>query len=103
MDDVAAWTPVVSAAAQMRIGKYAINVPVFGVDPVSYFDVCSDIAIDLGDVSALSDGGVFINSAIVAGAQAYLGRPARAWRTYTIQHVLRRQLPHKEGPLRGYP
>lgn len=73
--DVAAWTPVVSAVAQMRIGGYSVNVPVFGVDPASYFAVCSDIVIERGNVAALATGGVFINSVLAATVEAALGRP----------------------------
>jgi len=72
--DVAAWTPVVSGVAQMRVGGYAVNVPVFGVDPASYFTVCSDIAIERGDVVALASGGVFINAVLAATVEAAIGR-----------------------------
>jgi len=77
MDGVQAWTPLVSGLAQMRIGGYAINVPVFGVDPGSYFEVCSDIQVDSGDVSELSRGGVFINAALAGSIELAIGRPLR--------------------------
>ena len=75
LDDVAAWTPVVSGVAQMRLGGYAVNVPVFGVDPATYFSVCSDIVIDKGDIAALAAGGVFINAVLAATVEAAIGRP----------------------------
>ncbi|OHD26340.1 MAG: hypothetical protein A2Y38_00130 [Spirochaetes bacterium GWB1_59_5] len=73
--EVDAWTPVVSGVAQMRVGGYAVNVPVFGVDPASYFAVCSDIVIERGDVSTLASGGVFINAVLAATVEATIGRP----------------------------
>ncbi|HQG40173.1 MAG TPA: hypothetical protein PLV76_04725, partial [Spirochaetales bacterium] len=39
--DIAAYTPIVSTAASMKIGGYSKTVPVFGIDPESYFVVCS--------------------------------------------------------------
>ena len=78
LDDVAAWTPIVAGVAQMRIGRrYAVNVPIFGIDPATYFDVCSDIAIDRGDVADLASGGVFLNSALAAAAEKALARPLK--------------------------
>ncbi|HUW69845.1 MAG TPA: FtsX-like permease family protein [bacterium] len=74
IDGLEAWTPLVSAAAQMRLGGASINVPVFGVDPATYFSVCSDIVIKSGDIQALSAGGVFINSSLAADLERRLGR-----------------------------
>lgn len=69
------WTPVVSALAQLRVGGYTANVPVFGVDPASYFNVCPDIAIDRGNIGELAAGGVFINSKLAASVEAAISRP----------------------------
>jgi putative ABC transport system permease protein len=71
---VEVWTPIVSGAAQIRVAGYAANVPVFGVDPRTYFSVCSDIVIERGDAAALSEGGVFINASLIATIEAAVGR-----------------------------
>jgi len=71
---VARWTPLVSAAAQFDLGGYVLKVPVFGVDPVSYFALCSDIVVDRGDITALTAGGVFLNARLARDAEAALGR-----------------------------
>jgi len=75
IEGLEAWTPLVSAAAQMRIGGSSANVPVFGVDPDSYFTVCSDVAVRRGDVAGLSSGGVFVNAVLAAEIESKLGRP----------------------------
>lgn len=75
IDGLEAWTPLVSAAAQLRLGGTSINVPVFGVDPATYFSVCSDIVIQSGDIQELKAGGVFINSGLAAELERRLGRP----------------------------
>ena len=64
IDYVSEWTPIISAAAYVEIeGKRTASV-IFGVDYNSYFSVCSDIIIEKGSVSALKDGGVFLNRKI---------------------------------------
>ena len=60
-DIVDAFTPVVSAAASLEAGDSRTSVPVFGIDPQSYFDVCSDIKILKGNVDDISSGGIFLN------------------------------------------
>jgi putative ABC transport system permease protein len=78
LEGVAAWTPIVAGVAQLRIGRrYTVNVPMFGIDPDTYFDVCSDIGITKGKVSSLSSGGVFLNSALAAAAEKALARPLK--------------------------
>ena len=75
LDGLEAWTPLVSAAAQLRVGRVIIgNVPVFGVDPSSYFDVCPDIVVDRGDLTELADGGVFLNAKLAELAEARIKR-----------------------------
>lgn len=74
LPETEASAPIVSALAQMRVGGMAVNVPVFGVEPESYFRVCSDIAIERGDPAMLSSGGVFLNGALAASVEASLGR-----------------------------
>ena len=67
-------TSIVSAPAQININGYRQNVPLFGVDPDTYFDVCVDVEILTGDVNGLADEGVFINSVLAADAEKALGR-----------------------------
>ena len=68
-------TSIISVPARMEIMKYRINVPLFGVEPQSYFKLCSDISIEKGNVRDLSHKGVFLNSIIVEKAEKALGRP----------------------------
>lgn len=75
LSDLAAYTSIVSAPAQINISGYRQNVPLFGIDPETYFDVCVDVEIQTGDVSTLSTEGVFLNSVIAADAEAALERP----------------------------
>ncbi len=74
IDGLAAWTPLVSAAARMSVGGASVSVPVFGVDPATYFSVCSAIAIQRGDIKELSAGGVFINAKLAADMERRIGR-----------------------------
>jgi len=75
LPSVAAATPVVSGAAQLTIGGYAVKAALFGVDPASYLDVCSDVSVTLGEPALLADRGVMLNAALAAQAEAALGRP----------------------------
>lgn len=75
LDGMAVWTPVVAGLAQMRVAGYVVNVPVFGVDPDSYFAVCPDIVLESGDPAALASGGVFINSVLYKTIETAIGRP----------------------------
>ena len=72
---VAAYTPVVSAAASMTIGDYSKNVPVFGVDPESYFIVCSGVSIESDAKARLLRGGVVLNEMLKQEIETALGRP----------------------------
>ena len=71
---VADFTSIVSAAASMSIGSFRQNVPLFGIDPDTYFEVCSDIVIEYGNVTTLADRGVFLNSVLKARFEQALGR-----------------------------
>lgn len=72
------YSPIVSAAASVKIGAFTVSAPVFGVEAESYFRVLPDIKIDYGDILALSEDGVFLNSAIAGQAEARLKRPLKA-------------------------
>lgn len=74
-DAVAHTSPVVSSLAQVAIGSFTLKAPVFGVDPNTYFSVCSEIRITSGDIAAISSGGVFLNAALADQASKALGRP----------------------------
>lgn len=84
IDRVAAWTPVVSAAAQVKIGRFSITAPVFGVDYRSYFEVLDDLRIVEGDPAALASGGVFLNEAMRAAAEKTLKRKLNVNETITF-------------------
>ena len=73
-DIIEAWTPVVSAAASLEAGDSSTSVPVFGIDPETYFSVCSDIKITKGDVSDISSGGMFINKVLLDDIEKEIGR-----------------------------
>lgn len=75
LEAAAAWTPVVSAAARVRLDGVRKSAAVFGVEPGSYFEVNSDVTIQTGDAAALSDGGVFINSHLAERIARERGRP----------------------------
>ncbi len=75
LSEIAAYTSIVSSPAKIGIGDFSENIPLFGIDPKSYFDVCVDVKIKKGDVSFLSERGVFLNSALASKAEAALNRP----------------------------
>ena len=74
-DIIEAFTPVVSAAASLEAGDSRTSVPVFGIDPESYFDVCSDIKILKGEVSDISSGGLFLNKMLLDDIENEINRP----------------------------
>lgn len=85
LDGLEAWTPLVSAAAQLRVGRRAIGlVPVFGVDPGSYFKVCSDLIIERGDPADLSKGGVFLSAPLAELIETRLNRKLRVREAFTF-------------------
>ncbi|MBI9107225.1 MAG: FtsX-like permease family protein [Spirochaetales bacterium] len=69
-----AHTSIVSAAAQVDVGGFQKNVPVFGIDPSTYFSVCTDLEIEYGDIDSLNQKGVLLNSVIAAEIETSLGR-----------------------------
>ena len=72
--DIAAYAPIVSAAAQIRIGRFVEPLAVFGVDPVTYFKVCSDIEILKGKTAILASGGVFLNERLAQRIEKVIKR-----------------------------
>ncbi len=75
LDSVQAYTPVVSGAAGVEIGKYRDTSAVFGIAPESYFDVCTDIEIVSGDPADIADGGIFLCQSVKEAAEKKLKRP----------------------------
>lgn len=73
-ENVERWTPIVSAAASLQVGGTRRSIPVFGVDPHSYFAVNPDIEIVSGETAALADGGVFLNRELHEHFVSSLGR-----------------------------
>ena len=69
------YTPVVSGAAGVEIGKYRGSAAVFGIVPESYFDVCHDIEIVSGNPVHIADGGIFLCQSIKEAAEKKLERP----------------------------
>lgn len=78
------WTPLVSAAASLEIDSFQLVVPLFGIDPESYFSVCSDIKIERGSPGSLSDGGIFLNARLAENIEAELGRPLEIGEPVTL-------------------
>ena len=69
------YTPVVSGAAGIEIGKYRGSSAIFGIVPESYFEVCPDIKIVSGNPADIADGGIFLCQNIKEAAEKKLGRP----------------------------
>ena len=69
------YTPVVSGAAGVEIGKYRGTSAVFGIVPESYFDVCRDIEIVSGNPATIEEGGIFLCQSIKEAAEKKLERP----------------------------
>jgi len=102
IEGLATWTPVVSAAAHMRIGKnFVATVPLFGVDNVTYFSVCSDVVIESGDIGALSSGGVFLNSVLASAAEARLKRPLKLGEPITFSMYSNGSFKIRKGSFTG--
>jgi len=70
-------TAIVSTAAAMKIGRLQQTVPIFGVNPDTYFSVCSDIEIVSGNPAMLADGGVFLNEVLAGVYERALKRPLK--------------------------
>jgi len=92
---------IVSAAAQLSVGGYAQAVPLFGIDPDSYFDVCSDISIDSGSVQQLQQGGVLINTVLARRIEQVLGRPLVAGEPITFSMYVGNTFRVRSAPFAG--
>jgi putative ABC transport system permease protein len=72
---VEAFTSIVSVPVRMEIGGFKKNIPIFGVEPSGYSQVCTDIEIVEGDFDELAKNGVFINSDLADEIEEDLKRP----------------------------
>ena len=75
--NITAWSPIVASAAVMQIDGIREGVPLFGVQPATYFEVNPDIEIFSGEPEELANGGVFLNSRLADSIQNRLGRRLR--------------------------
>ncbi|MBB6480735.1 ABC transporter permease [Spirochaeta isovalerica] len=74
---VKAYTSIVSVPVRMEIDGFKKNIPIFGVDPAGYRQVCTDIDVLSGDFDALSQSGVFLNSDLAQEIEDELNRPLK--------------------------
>ena len=84
LSEVEAWTPIVSGAGYLEVAGFKNAVPVFGVDYDSYFDVCSDIKIEKGNIEELNNNGIFINSVLLKKIENKLERPLEKGEPVTL-------------------
>lgn len=96
------YTSIVSAAAQVSIGDFRYASPVFGVDPISYFDVCNDIVLDSGEITDLSDRGVFLNHSWLVRAEEALKRPLQIGEPVTFSMYVGSSFRVRTAPLSGF-
>lgn len=74
LPSVEAYAPIVSGAARLSIGGYAVNAALFGVEAEGYAQVLSDLVVERGSLAALNDRGVMLNATMASQAEAALGR-----------------------------
>jgi len=74
LEDAECFTPVVSAAAAIEVAGYRCAAAVFGIEPESYFKVCSDIEIVYGSSEDISAGGIFLCKTLVDNIEKELSR-----------------------------
>jgi len=76
IQEIESYTSIVSVPSRLSLGgRLNKNIVLFGVDPDSYFKVCSDVEIIEGNISDLSTHGVFINSVLAKELGAARGKP----------------------------
>jgi len=85
----------------MRIGGVSYNVPVFGIDPDTYFSVCSDVVVTRGSISGIKTGGVFVNAALAAKIESRLGRPLELGEDVTFSMYSNGSFKVRRGTLSG--
>ena len=72
--EINAFTSIVSVPSNMTINYNSNHAFLFGIDPETYFDVCPDVSLIKGDISALTGSGVFLNSVIAEEMEDRLKR-----------------------------
>ena len=75
LNNVQAYTPVVSGAAGIEVGKYRGTAALFGIVPESYFTVCRDISVVSGNPADIAEGGIFLCQPLVKAVESKLERP----------------------------
>ena len=78
------WSPIVSGAGYLEIEGFKNAVPVFGIDPESYFNVCSDIEILDGNTEEFGNNGIFINKALLDKIEKRLERSLKIGEPVTL-------------------
>ncbi len=84
LEEIESWSPIVSGAGYLEVEGKKTAVPVFGVDPDSYFKVCSDIEIVKGNIEELKNNGIFINSALLEIIEDKIERPLEKGEPVTL-------------------
>lgn len=88
LESVEALSPIVTAAAQFRYGAYTEKNPLFGIDPETYFTVCSDLEILSGDTEAMNNGGAFLNESMVKRIETKTGRPLSLGANFSLTSIV---------------
>lgn len=101
IEEIDTYTSIVSVSSGMSIDGIDKVVALFGVDPVTYFDVCHDISIIKGDINRLSDKGVFINSFMADELEAALHRTLQIGEQITFTLYSNNSFRIRSAPLLG--
>ncbi len=74
--DVLQYTPIISAAVRLEVGKLRRTVPIFGIDTKSYFEMFSDFTLTEESVLLLEPGnkGVLVNSQLARSIEKELNK-----------------------------
>jgi len=87
ISQITSFAPVVSGAALLNINGFDIKTAVFGVEPSSYFNVCTNVKVE-GNALALSAGGVLLSNAIAETASTALNRQLRIGEPITFSSAV---------------
>ncbi len=84
LENVEFLSPIVSGAGYLEVDGVKTAVPVFGIDPDTYFNVCSDIEIVEGSIDKLKNNGIFINTALLGIIEKKLNRTLKIGEPVTL-------------------
>jgi ABC-type lipoprotein release transport system permease subunit len=73
--EIESMTSIVSVQSLMTIDNVNNPVALFGIDPETYFTVCTDIKRLNGDLSQLGESGVFLNAVLADQMETKIQRP----------------------------